>query len=366
MADGTLNTDGAASQVILRKYMSLDQGGKIQAKYIWIDGTGQQVRGKTMTLATKPTSVSDLPVWNFDGSSTGQAPGTDSEVMLHPVRYVRDPFRGGENLIVLCECRDPAGAPIPTNSRAEAAALFDAAPELEPWYGLEQEYTLFDKDPELGGRPLGFPAGGLPRPQGPYYCGVGKHNSHGRAVVEAHYRACLYAGLKISGCNAEVMPGQWEFQVGPAHGIEAGDHLVIARYFMHRICEDFGVFVSFDPKPLAGDWNGAGCHVNFSTKPMREEGGYDVILGAIEKLSGKHAEHIAAYGEGNDRRLTGKHETASIEAFTFGVANRGASVRIPRFTERDGKGYFEDRRPASNMDPYVVTALIFRTTSLEA
>merc|ERR1712036_216586 len=177
--------------------------------------------------------------------------------------------------------------------------------------------------------------------------------------------ACLYAGVKIAGINAEVMPGQWEYQIGPCTGIESGDDMWMSRYLMVRVCELMGCNVTFDPKPMSGDWNGAVCHTNYSTKPMREEGGYAEIIKAIEKLGAKHDEHIKLYGEGNDRRLTGAHETAPITKFSYGVANRGASVRIPRDAERDGKGYFEDRRPASNMDPYVVTSKIFDTTVLE-
>jgi glutamine synthetase len=198
-----------------------------------------------------------------------------------------------------------------------------------------------------------------------YCAAVGADNAFGRLIVESHYRACLYAGIKISGINGEVLPGQWEFQVGPVQGIHAGDELWLARFIMHRVCEDFGVVASFDPKPIAGDWNGSGCHCNYSTKAMREDGGYKVILGAIEKLSKKHKEHIAVYGEGNERRLTGKHETADIHTFSYGVANRGASIRIPREAERNGKGYFEDRRPASNSDPYKVTSKIFDTTIVQ-
>ena len=228
--------------------------------------------------------------------------------------------------------------------------------------GLEQEYTLFNLDKVT---PLGWPKGGYLAPQGPYYCSAGADVAFGRAVVDAHYRACLYAGIKISGINAEVLPGQWEYQVGPAQGIEAGDMLWMSRYIMARVTEDFGVTCSFEPKPIEGDWNGSGCHTNFSTKAMREEGGIAVIKAACEKLGAKHAEHIAVYGEGNERRLTGKHETASYKVFKYGVADRGASIRIPRDAEREGKGYFEDRRPASNCDPYVVTAKIFKTCCLE-
>merc|ERR1739848_434426 len=120
-----------------------------------------------------------------------------------------------------------------------------------------------------------------------------------------------------------------------------------------------------DPKPIPGDWNGAGCHTNYSTQKMRDAGGYKEIIAAIEKLKVKHQEHIKVYGEGNERRLTGAHETAPITEFSYGVANRGASVRIPRTAEAEQCGYFEDRRPASNMDPYVVTSKLFKTACLE-
>lgn len=348
---------------IFERYMELDQGTKIQAEYIWIGGTGTDLRCKTRTLDKPVTDVKDIPEWNFDGSSTCQAPGKDSEVYLKPVAFYPDPFRRGHNILVLCECVMPNEArdPIPTNSRRAAADVFKEKAELEPWFGIEQEYTLFEPDMVT---PYGWPKNGYPRPQGPFYCSVGTENAHGRRVVEAHYRACLYAGINISGVNAEVMPGQWEYQVGPCTGIDSGDQLWVSRYLLQRVCEDFGVVVSFDPKPMPGDWNGAGCHTNYSTKPMREEGGYDVLIEAITKLGKKHLEHIAAYGEGNNRRLTGAHETAPIEKFSYGVAHRGASVRIPRQAKLEKKGYFEDRRPASNMDPYVVTSKIYQTTCL--
>ncbi|CAI5502860.1 unnamed protein product [Closterium sp. Naga37s-1] len=319
--------------------------GEIIAEYIWIGGSGIDIRSKARTLKGPigPNDVVKLPKWNFDGSSTGQAPGDDSEVILYPQAIFKDPFRGGNNILVICDCYTPQGQPIPTNKRAVAAEIFEKVKEHEAWFGLEQEYTLMQKDVNW---PLGWPKGGYPAPQGPYYCGTGADKAWGRDIVDAHYKACLYAGVKISGINAEVMPGQWEFQVGPCTGIEAGDHLWMGRYL------------------LEGDWNGAGCHTNYSTKAMREEGGYDVILKAIEKLGLRHKDHIAAYGEGNERRLTGKHETADVNTFSWGVANRGCSVRVGRDTEAEKKGYFEDRRPASNMDPYVVTSKIADTTIL--
>jgi len=276
-----------------------------------------------------------------------------------------DPFRGGKNKLVLCETFDFEQHPIASNKRHTCVQVMDKAKNQHPWFGIEQEYTMFDRDRQ----PLGWPKLGFPGPQGPYYCGVGTDKVYGRDVLEAHYRCMLYAGVKVAGTNAEVMPAQWEFQVGPCEGIDMGDHLWLARFLLHRCAEDFGVAISFDPKPIEGDWNGAGCHTNFSTLKMREDGGIKVINEAIAKLQKKHHEHILTYdakgGEDNKRRLTGRHETASWETFSAGVANRGASIRIPRQCDFDGKGYFEDRRPASNMDPYVVTERLVRTVCLD-
>lgn len=347
---------------VLQHFMSLSQRGKVQAEYVWIGGSGQDLRSKTRTLDAVPSSVADLPVWNFDGSSTGQAPGTDSEVLLRPQRIFADPFRGGDNILVICDCVAPDGTPIPSNTRAPAVEVFDRVKASQPWFGMEQEYTLFEADKVT---PFGWPRGGFPAPQGPYYCSAGADVAFGRSVVEAHYRACLYAGVHIAGCNAEVLPGQWEYQVGICEGLEAGDHLWMSRYIMYRVCEAFGVNVSFDPKPIPGDWNGSGCHTNYSTVETRADGGYDAILAQLERLRARHLEHIEMYGKGNERRLTGAHETAPIHRFSYGVANRGASIRIPRSTEASRSGYYEDRRPASNMDPYVVSAKIAKTTLLD-
>lgn len=343
---------------LLAPYLALPQGDKIQAEYVWIDGDGG-LRSKTTTVTKKITKLEDLRVWDFDGSSTNQAPGDDSDVYLRPAAIFKDPFRGGENILVMAETYNSDGTPNKTNYRYHAKKIFDQYLSAEPWFGLEQEYTLFDID----GTPYGWPKGGFPGPQGPYYCGAGAGKVFGRDLIEAHYRACLYSGINISGINAEVMPSQWEFQVGPCEGISMGDHLWMARYLLIRIAEQWGVKVSFHPKPLAGDWNGAGCHTNFSTKAMRNPGGMKAIEESINKLSKKHAEHIAVYGEDNEQRLTGRHETGHIGTFSSGVANRGASIRIPRHVATQGYGYIEDRRPASNIDPYRVTSIIMDTIS---
>jgi len=348
----------------LQYFLQLPQGEKVQATYIWIGGSGEDIRSKTRTLPSRVTSIKDIPGWNYDGSSTDQAPGNDSEVHLQPVRYWPDPFRRGDNVLVLCECWHPLSMkPIPSNTRVGARIIFeDEKVAIEkPWYGIEQEYTLFEAD---GVTPLGWPQFGFPGPQGPYYCGNGARRAYGRQLVEAHYRCCLYCGINISGINAEVMPGQWEYQIGPCEGIDSGDSLWLSRFLLERIAEYFQIVVSFHPKPMKGDWNGAGCHTNYSTLTMRSDNGYGAIIEAIEKLGKRHEEHIAVYGRDNNQRMTGHHETASIDKFSYGVADRGCSVRIPNAAKIDGKGYFEDRRPASNMDPYVVTSMIAYTTIL--
>lgn len=351
---------------VFNNYATLDQGEFVLAEYVWIGGNGE-FRCKTKTLENEYKNVSDYPIWNFDGSSTNQAPGDNSEVYIQPVAVFKDPFRKGNNVLVLCECVVPESddsmtmQPHDSATRSAAVAIFEKVAAHEPWYGIEQEYTLFYED---GVTPFGWPVGGYPGPQGPYYCGAGTKSAYGRRVADSHYKACLYAGVTMSGINAEVMCGQWEYQVGPCEGIESGDQLTISRYIMKRVCEDFGVVVSFDPKPISGDWNGAGCHTNYSTKTMRDEGGYAEIEEALKKLKLKHKEHIKVYGVGNERRLTGHHETADINTFSWGVANRGASIRVPKTTFLEKKGYLEDRRPASNMDPYVVTSMIAETTIL--
>jgi len=357
--------DIVTNKTVLDRYMRLPvTEATTQCMYVWVDGSGENLRAKTKTVNFTPKTPSELPIWNFDGSSTGQAEGSNSDVYLYPVALYQDPFRLGDNKLVLCETYKHNRKPAETNHRHTCKEVMDQAAAEHPWFGMEQEYTLLDTDQH----PFGWPKNGFPGPQGPYYCGVGASKVYGRDVVESHYRACLYSGVMIAGTNAEVMPSQWEFQVGPAEGIRMGDDLWMGRFLLHRVAEDFGVSVSLDPKPIPGNWNGAGCHCNFSTLAMREEGGIAPIEKAIEKLSGNHKQHIMMYdpneGRDNERRLTGLHETSNINDFSAGVANRGASIRIPRQVAEEGKGYLEDRRPSSNCDPYCVTEAIVRTICL--
>jgi glutamine synthetase len=324
-----------------------------KAEYIWIDGTEPtaKLRSKTKIVA----DGAELPIWGFDGSSTNQAPGDKSDCVLQPVFSCPDPIRGGDNVLVMAEVLYTDMSPHVSNTRAACAEVATKFKDQEPLFGIEQEYTFF-KD----GRPYGFPAPtGFPAPQGGYYCGVGADEVFGRAIVEEHMDACLTAGLHLSGINAEVMPGQWEFQIGPVAPPQVADELWVARWLLYRIAENHGVAATLDPKPVPGDWNGAGAHTNFSTNGMRDN--YDAVIAACEALGTKAQEHVKGYGADIEHRLTGLHETAPWDKFHYGVSDRGASVRIPWQVEVDQKGYIEDRRPNANCDPYVVTRLIVDT-----
>jgi glutamine synthetase len=293
----------------------------IKAEYIWIDGTEPtpQLRSKTKIMSDDAgTDLADMSLWGFDGSSTNQATGDKSDCVLKPARVFHDPIRGGDNVLVMCEVMLVDGKAHPTNTRTAAARTAKKYKKHEPMFGIEQEYTMLKPN----GNPLGFPDDGFPAPQGPYYCGVGEIAITGRDIAEDHMDACLAAGVTLSGINAEVMPGQWEFQVGPVGLLEVSDELWIGRYLLHRIAEDYGVVISIDAKP---------------------------------------ALHIANYGAGVEDRLTGAHETQRHDQFSYGVSDRGASVRIPWQCAIDEKGYLEDRRPNGNIDPYVVARLMTET-----
>ena len=341
----------------------------VVVEYVWLGGK-KELRSKARVIHTKDfKGLKDIPEWNFDGSSTAQAEGIDSDVIIKPRSLFIDPSRPN-GFIVMCDTWISDDKPHETNRRHWAEEIFNKNLDAEPWFGIEQEYFLMDKDT---GKPLGCPDFGASQPkQGQYYCSNGTGNAMGREIVEKHMHLCLRSGIKLSGTNAEVAPGQWEYQVGPCTGIDAADQLWLSRFLLIRVAEKHDVVVNFDPKPLSvGDWNGSGCHTNYSTKNMREGGpgktgpgktGLEYINEALEKLGKNHMKHMAVYGEGNKERMTGKFETASYYKFTTGISNRGASIRIGNKTFKDKKGYFEDRRPSSNMDPYDVTGIMFETT----
>jgi glutamine synthetase len=331
---------------------------KSKLEYIWLDGyrPTQSLRSKTQVRSNFGGTLAECPEWSFDGSSTEQAEGGASDCLLKPVAIFPDPGRRNSYL-VMTEVLNADGTPHESNGRA---MINDDDDDF--WFGFEQEYTLTCPGTGL---PLGFPAGGYPAPQGQYYCSVGASNAFGREIVEEHFDMCLDAGINVEGINAEVMAGQWEFQVFSKGAARSGDEIWVARYLMERTAEEHGANVDWHCKPIKGDWNGSGMHANFSNGAMRE-GGEEALFNTIcEGFSGAEAiaECIAVYGADNHQRLTGLHETQSIDQFSYGVSDRGASIRIPIGTVTDGwKGRLEDRRPASNADPYKVAAVIVKLT----
>lgn len=330
-------------------------------EYIWIDGNGK-LRSKTKVNVGPIHDLNSIPIWNYDGSSTAQAlnDGSDTEITLVPVKYILDPFRRSANstnttnYLVLCSTYKTDGTPALNNNRDQAVKIFDCKLDLEPWFGLEQEYFMIDV---IGNQ---WPA---ITTQTKWYCGIGQKQPLERIIVEEHLEHCVYSGLNISGTNAEVAPYQWEYQIGPCVGIDSADQHILSRYILERIAEKFGITIDYRPK-IVKEINGSGCHTNFSTSETRTSNGLETIYKYIDKLAQEHSTHIAVYGEGNDARLTGHHETASIDKFSYGVGTRNTSIRIPNQVVKDGCGYFEDRRPAANIDPYLVTSIIFKTCCL--
>ncbi|MSR11487.1 MAG: glutamine synthetase [Gammaproteobacteria bacterium] len=331
---------------------------KAKLEYIWLDGykPTQSLRSKTLVKDNFGGTLEECIVWSFDGSSTQQASGDDSDCLLKPCAIFPDPDRAN-GYLVMCEVLKADGSPHASNGRA---TINDDDQDF--WFGFEQEYFLWDPKTNL---PPGFPAGGYPAPQGPYYCSVGANNAHGRDVVEDHLDLCIEAGINIEGINAEVAAGQWEFQVFAKGAKRAGDEIWLARYLLERTAERYGLTINWEPKPLGKDldWNGSGMHANFSNGLMRNKGDESVFTKICDGFGKNIQRHIAVYGANNDQRLTGKHETQSIDTFSYGVSDRGASIRIPIGTVQDGwKGRLEDRRTASNADPYKVAAAIIKTT----
>lgn len=328
---------------------------KTKLEYIWLDGyqPTQSLRSKTKIVKDFSGKLEDCPMWSFDGSSTEQAPGNSSDCLLKPVALFPDPDRKN-GYLVMTEVLNANGSAHVSNGRA---LIEDDDNDF--WFGFEQEYFLWD--PEIN-KPFGFPSSGFPAPQGPYYCSVGYGKAYGRDVIEDHLDQMIDAGLNIEGINAEVATGQWEFQIFAKGAKQAGDQVWVARYLAERNAEKFGLAINWHCKPVLGDWNGSGMHANFSNEVLRTCGSEETYKKILEAFRPVVSEHIAVYGADNDMRLTGKHETQSIDKFSYGVSDRGASIRIPVVTvEKGWKGYLEDRRPNSAADPYKVAARIIKT-----
>ncbi len=328
---------------------------KYKLEYVWLDGYEPvpNLRSKSLIkdFDAFPT-LEQLPNWGFDGSSTRQAEGHSSECVLKPVAVYPDSTKRN-GVLVMSEVLHPDLTPHSTNARA---TILD---DPDTWFGFEQEYFFYQD-----GRPLGFPAEGYPAPQGIYYTGVG-YNAVGdvaREIVEKHLDLCIDAGINHEGINAEVAKGQWEFQIFGKGSKKAADEMWMARYLLMRLCEGYGIDINFHCKPILGDWNGSGMHCNFSTKYLREVGGkeyFEALMAAFDKNKN---EHIAVYGPDNHLRLTGLHETQSIDKFNYGLMNRGASIRLPfSFIKNGYRGYLEDRRPNSAGDPYKIASRILHT-----
>jgi glutamine synthetase len=328
---------------------------KYKLEYVWLDGYEPVPNLRSKSLIKDydafPT-LEQLPNWGFDGSSTRQAEGHSSDCVLKPVAVYPDTTKRN-GVLVLSEVMHPDGTPHSTNARA---TIID---DPDTWFGFEQEYFFYQD-----GRPLGFPAEGFPAPQGTYYTGIGYANvgDVARELVEKHLDLCIDAGINHEGINAEVAKGQWEFQIFGKGSKKAADEMWMARYLLIRLCESYGIDIEFHCKPIKGDWNGSGMHCNFSTKYLRETGGkeyFEALMAAFDKNKN---EHIAVYGPDNHLRLTGLHETQSIDKFNYGLMNRGASIRLPHSFIKNGyKGYLEDRRPNSAGDPYKIASRILHT-----
>ncbi len=368
---------------------------KLCVEYVWIDGF-DTTRSKLRIIDLSDSQIEfeamddeenkekklkkiNIPIWNFDGSSTGQAEGFDSDIILVPVKIYPNPFvTWCDSCIVLCECYNKNMEPHETNHRPKLTNTFKNCIDQEPLFGIEQEYVLVEKNCESTTviLPNGSYSKQLSNPklykwmkadepgrgnQGPYYCGAGGSVSFGREISLKHLELCMKMGLKICGTNAEVLPSQWEYQLGPLNPLDISDQLWISRYVLQRVTEDYGCDVTFHPKPKKGNWNGTGAHTNFSTKKMRDPDGIEYIIEACKKLESTHKDHIKVYGNFNEERLSGNHETSALSEFSWGISNRGKSIRIPINVAVEKCGYLEDRRPGGNANPYLVTEIMLRS-----
>jgi len=337
-------------------------------EYVWLDGHDtKNIRSKVRYSQIMPQAnlLKAIPEWSFDGSSTNQADTENSDCVLKPVKVFPNPIESRQmpTYYVLCEVYNADGTPHETNSRAKLReAIRESDVEQHMFIGIEQEYVI--TDPRTN-KPLGWDKyeGDVPPSQGQYYCGVGADTNISRNLAEAHANMCIQSSIKIDGFHSEVMLSQWEYQTGIGTALDVSDQLWMSRFILQRIGERMDVSISYDPKLVEGDWNGSGAHINFSNRGMREDEDLGYINLLCASLQESHSEAIGAYGNGNERRLTGKHETSSVDNFSWGEGDRSASIRIPLSTVKNGKGHIEDRRPAANMDPYEALSYVISVVS---
>ena len=362
----------------------------VKLEYIWLDHFGE-IRSKTKIYTEAFVGPEDLPVWDtINFHSPDQGLGIEFMVLLKPVAIYPDPFRGGNHQIVLTEVLNLDNTPHYSNHRALAVEVEEKAKDHEPQFGIEQEYMIFSTTVatregtqnkktfiEKKRVPYGWAGHDDPREDEQTriyisYLSVGKGILYGRDLAEEHLDHCLHAGLKIHGINAEANPSQWEYQIGVCGPVEMADHLTVSRYILHRLSEKYNASISLQPKPYKGDhYFGSGLHTNFSTKKMREgadgKKGIQFVEEACEKLCDPelHQKHMDVYGD-NKERLDGTGlVVGSKDKCTWGKADKKTSLNITVPTIVKEKGYFEDRRPASNADPYRIAARMVQSVCLE-
>jgi glutamine synthetase len=339
-------------------------------EYVWIDGYNK-TRSKTRIIPgilipeKEENGLSfHIDLWNYDGSSTGQSDTKNSDIILIPRCIFPDPFNTDtvtcKYFLCICDTFNLDGTAHSTNNRFKLLTTMQkigetVLEEQQPLFGIEQKYFILDSL----NQPYGWETGNIKyfTKQGKFYCGVGSDRTFGRVIAMEHMNACIHAGIKIGGMNSAVAPSQFEFQLGFCEPLQMGDHLWMSRYILERVAEKHGLCISYKPKPFGTKWQESSAHTNFSTKAMRSQDGIIAIYNAIEKLQVKHNEHMTVYSKDN--------ETSDSNTFIYGECDRSSSIHIPVFVKATKCGYFEDRRPSSNADPYLVCATILDTILYE-
>lgn len=316
-----------------------------QATYVWMS-RGGVFRYKIYTLSSLNADGDfdnpDLyPTGTFDGSSTGDAEVGSSDLRIKPCAVYRDV--DGVGVFVLCDI-DTAETP-----RANLLTLIENRKVFGAescWFGFEQEYFLLPFESESEQDAF-------------HYC-----SPTSETIPQHHYNECRQMGVHITGWNCEVAPNQYEFQVCAA-GVSAADDLIMARWVLLRVCQEHDKGLLLVPKPIPV-YNGSGLHTNFSTPQMRTSpGGWSTMLKSVGLLRDRHNEHMEVYGDGNEERLSGMYETSAFDTFSWGIGSRDTSVRLQKVMKGEDKGFIEDRRPASNANPYVVCYALVNTCVLD-